>query len=33
MLLWAAVIVGWYEVDVEGVGEKGEDSAPALRNM
>jgi len=30
---WAVVIVGKHELDVEGVGEKGEDSAPALSDM
>jgi len=28
-----AVIVGWRELDVESVGEKGADSVPALSNM
>ena len=28
-----AVIVGWRELDVESVGEKGADSIPALSNL
>ena len=33
VLRWAVVIVGKHELDVEGVGEKGSDSAPAFSNM